>query len=238
MLSYMRQGSILVKQGDRNVTITEGDCFLISSTEPSFLETRAFCDVTSLIFSRMAFQRWVPVPSDLAARPLCLYSPFGKSLAALLEALTPSSLETLAVVPDAVLDHVFCLLALIAGPAGTVSTSYRQAAFHRFLQSLQAHCCDQGFDQTALAKKHGVSTRTIQSTFSLVGTNFGRELLSARMEKARWFLENPRHNKKSIAEIAELLGYRHASLFITQFRRTFGISPAAYRRIRSGPLDR
>ncbi len=53
-----------------------------------------------------------------------------------------------------------------------------------------------------------------------------------KMKRARWFLDDSRYDKKSISEIAGLLGYRHTNHFITHFLRVFGDSPAAYRKAR------
>jgi len=231
-LSYVRKGSIVVSQGQKEILAREGDCFLTYSAEPRCYRMVTPCEGTSLFLPRQLLQRWIPSPFDITATSLSKTSPFGKALAATLEALTPSSINGMPVAPDAVTEQICCMLALTAGPPKAILTSYKEALFHRFYQSLRSRCCEHDFDQSALAREHGLSTRTIQATFSCAGTSFGQELLSMRMRRARWFLDDVRYDKKSVSEIANLLGYRHANHFITHFHRVFGASPAAYRKAR------
>jgi AraC-like DNA-binding protein len=231
-LSYVKKGSLVVTQGHQDALINEGDCFLTYSGEPRCYQMMTPCEGTSLILSRHSLQRWVPAPFDITATSFSKISPFGKALAACLDAMTPLSLNQMSVSPDAVTEQLCCLMALVAGPPKAVLTSYKQVLFHRFYQSLRTRCCDPDFDQSALAHEHGLSTRTIQATFSCAGTSFGQELLAMRMKRARWFLDDFRYDKKSISEIAHLLGYRYANHFITHFHRVFGASPAAYRKAR------
>jgi AraC-like DNA-binding protein len=231
MLSRVNKGSILLSQGNREALIEAGGCFLAFSGEPLCRDIKTSCEASTLILPHSLLQKWLPFPFDITATPLVKISPFGKALAETFRALTPTSIKNLAVTPDSITEQMCCLLALIAGPPKTVSSSYRQASFRRIRESLRAHCCERGFDLPTLAHEHGVSSRTIQSTFASAGTNFGRELMAMRMEKARWFLDDYRHDKKSINEISNLLGYRHSSHFITNFHHTFGTSPASYRRI-------
>ncbi|MGE4529614.1 MAG: helix-turn-helix domain-containing protein [Rhodospirillaceae bacterium] len=50
---------------------------------------------------------------------------------------------------------------------------------------------------------------------------------------ARDYLEDPKFARKTIAEIAGLCGYAHASHFTTSFGRAVGMSPAKYRKTAS-----
>ncbi|MFA4995015.1 MAG: AraC family transcriptional regulator [Bdellovibrionales bacterium] len=231
-LSYVKKGSLVVTQGQNEALVNAGDCFLTYSGEPRCYRMLTPCEGTSLIVPRLSLQRWVPSPFDITATSFLKISPFGKALAAAFDALTPSSLDHMFVSPDAVTEQFCCLMALSAGPPKAVLTSYKQALFHRFFQSLRTRCCDPDFNQSALAHEHKISTRTIQTTFSCAGTSFGQELLAMRMRRARWFLDDYRYDKKSISEIANLLGYRRPNHFITHFHRVFGDSPAAYRKAR------
>lgn len=231
-LSYAKNGGAVVEQGGRESPIGQGDCFLVYSCEPFTRRFLKSFDGLSLVIPRSLLQTWVPFPFDLTARSLSRTSAFGKPLSALFEALS-SRLDNLAVAPDALVEQICCLLALITGPRDIISTRYKEASYYRFRQSVREHYHDPNFDQSVLAHKLGVSTRTIQTTFSTAGTSFTRELNLLRMERARWFLSDPRFNNKSIDEISGILGYRQSSLFITHFRHTFGTTPARYRKMRA-----
>lgn len=231
LLSWIKNGLNYVKQGGKEAMIGENDCYILSLDTPAYHKHSFSLEGTSILIPRSFLQRWLPFRLDLAATSLSEASAFGKPLASLLGALTPASLGKLAVPPDMIVEQICCLLSLIAGPTPFISSTYRHSAYHRLLHSLQAHCCDPDFDESVLAKEHNLSKRTIQATFSCAGTNFKHELLSRRMERAKGLLDDPRYDKKSIAEIASILGYKYASHFIGHFRKTFGIPPAAYRKI-------
>ncbi|MFD1955410.1 response regulator [Paenibacillus thailandensis] len=59
------------------------------------------------------------------------------------------------------------------------------------------------------------------------GTNFSEFVTAARMEKAGQLLQNP---AVKIYEVAEQVGYRYLPYFSRQFKETFGMTPAQYRR--------
>ncbi len=74
-----------------------------------------------------------------------------------------------------------------------------------------------------LAEIVGVSDRTLRSGFrQLFGTTVFNYLLQKRMEKAESLL---REGNYSVAEVANLVGYSHLSLFASLFKRQYGISP-------------
>jgi AraC-like DNA-binding protein len=232
-LSYCNKGSIFVTQGNREAFIEAGDCFLAHSGKPLGRRFTTGSEILSLVLPRQIIQRWLLSPLDITARSLLRVSPFGKALAASFSALTQMPLDELAIVPDAFVEQVCCSLALTAGSPKTSHSTYKRASFSRQLQALRSRCCDPDFDQATFAKEQGLSTRAIQKSFSAAGTGFRRELLLMRLERALWLLDDPRHDKMSIAEIAVQLGYRHSSHFITHFRKAYGSSPAMYRKRRA-----
>lgn len=230
LLSYIVKGSVFVRQRKKETLVNQEDVFLLYMGEPCSLSKKVPTEIMSFLLPRTMLQRWLPDPFDMTATSLLKTSPFGSPLASLIKALTLSSMENLAVTPDAVVEQICCLLALIDTPSKVAPSRYKQAFFQRLCQSLHLHCCDTNFNEATLAKKYGVSTRTVQTAFSSAGTTFVKELLSIRMEKAKRFLDDPRYGKQSITEIARLLGYHHASHFIAHFRRMFGVPPAMYRK--------
>ncbi|WP_255372537.1 AraC family transcriptional regulator [Corynebacterium sp. CNJ-954] len=84
-------------------------------------------------------------------------------------------------------------------------------------------------DQTTLsvwATRLGVSTKTITRTFEAeTGLGFSRWIAMARMKHAVVLLGAG----DEIAEVAEQVGYRSASAFITAFRRATGLTPGQFR---------
>ncbi len=61
----------------------------------------------------------------------------------------------------------------------------------------------------------------------LFDTNCKDDIISSRMEKAKWLLEN---TSLSVSQISEQCGYSNNSHFIRQFSSRMGMTPSAYRK--------
>ncbi len=80
----------------------------------------------------------------------------------------------------------------------------------------------------ALARMVGASETMLKKNFKhILGTTIYGYLQDYRMNVALSLLKN---TDILISEVAFESGYEHSSHFITSFKRTFGISPGAYRR--------
>jgi AraC-like DNA-binding protein len=227
----VKSGLARVAQCGREALIKAGDCFLFYSGEPGSYQLTS-CEVASFFLPRDFILRWIPFPFDATSVSLSKLSPWGNALSATFEALKPQILESLAVPPDVLMEQVCCLLSLTLGPPRAMLRSYRLASYQRFRQTMLVNFCEPDFDLSALAREHCVSTRTIQFAFASARTNFERELLTMRMEKARGILDDSRHDKKSIGEIGALVGYRYTSHFVAHFHATYGLPPEKYRKMR------
>jgi AraC-like DNA-binding protein len=78
-----------------------------------------------------------------------------------------------------------------------------------------------------IAKRLGVSPRSLQRHLTEEGTTFSVELDALREEMARTLLRDRRH---AVCEVAFLLGYSEPSSFFRAFRRWERMSPVEYRR--------
>jgi AraC-like DNA-binding protein len=233
-LTYIRKGEAICKQGERNAIIQPEDCFLAYSGEPLCCTRVNAYEASTLSFPRSVIQGWMPNPFDITAVPFLKHSKWGKALCATMAALTPDLLDSLVVSPDDIVDQVNCLLALTGGQSTSYRKTHGPALLCRLRQAVRSHFNDPDFSPAKLAEEQGISTRTLYATFANDNTSFRKELLSFRIEKARRYLDDPRFDKKEIAEIAALVGYVHASHFITHFRQAHGVSPAAYRKKQRG----
>jgi AraC-like DNA-binding protein len=80
----------------------------------------------------------------------------------------------------------------------------------------------------AVAKGLGSSPRELQRAYAQFGEmSFREELCSTRMAVAAELLIEQR--SIPVADVARLVGYRHAPHFAHAFRRRYGVSPAAFR---------
>ena len=73
----------------------------------------------------------------------------------------------------------------------------------------------------------GISARTLTRRLADAGTRFGTLQRNVQMERA---MTDLRHGTRSVAEIAERLGYADSAAFTRAFRSWTGEAPARWRR--------
>jgi len=99
----------------------------------------------------------------------------------------------------------------------------------RVRQQLVERLRDGEPEQGGIARRLGMSERTLQRRLRDEGTTFAALVDEARLELARMYLADP---KLAVFEIAFLLGYSEPSAFNRAFRRWTGASPSEHRRAR------
>jgi AraC-like DNA-binding protein len=79
---------------------------------------------------------------------------------------------------------------------------------------------------SALAQRHGVTSRYIQKLFESDGTTFTEYLVEQRLLEARRLLGDPAFADHGIGDIALRAGFGDLPYFTRSFRRRFGITPS------------
>lgn len=95
-----------------------------------------------------------------------------------------------------------------------------------------------GLTATALAQALQVSLRTLHRAHAGAGTPVAAVLRRLRMERAAELLGSAALGRLPIAEIGLRCGYADASHFAREFRRAWGVSPAAWRQRKAAPALR
>jgi len=228
-LLLLLRGSVTVEQYGRHATLSPGDCCLINAAMPLSGENRD-ARIAALIYDRDVVARWLPNAQAVCGIALSQGSPWGKALSAAMTALSLDVPSSLPMPADVVIEQINCLLTLAANPGLSDSGTYRESLLRRLRQTLRQNAADPTFGPTVCADLCGISLRTLHMTFASQGSSFCRELKGIRLQLARSYLEDAKFARKTIAEIAALCGYAHASHFTTTFGKSFGMSPSKYRK--------
>jgi AraC-like DNA-binding protein len=155
-------------------------------------------------------------------------SPWGRALLGTLDALSPDSIEELALPGEVVSELVANLLALAVGKP-TVHPRPEPKLLSRIRQSLHAQAHDPPVTPLKAAKDHEISRRYLHGLFAATGTTFSKELMRLRLERAHGQLADPRSAHMSISHIAWNCDFNDSSHFARRFHERYGIAPRDYR---------
>lgn len=127
--------------------------------------------------------------------------------------------------PEAVEERLLRqLTALLAPPSWSAGS--RDAA----IAHIQGHLHDPGLDAQQIADAAGLSTRQLSRVLAAVGTSVPRAILAARLEAAVQLLGDPQHAHRSMAEIAQEVGFSSPAQFSRSCRDRYGAPPLQLRR--------
>jgi AraC family transcriptional regulator, positive regulator of tynA and feaB len=233
-LTMVTAGSVAFEQHGRGHVIKAGSCFLRASHEPFFQMSSDDFECSAMHLSYEDALRWLPNPDDCTAIAISTRSAWGTALTASMQALDENSFDGNIVPAFAVTEQIGSLLALSLDRPSESTSTYKAGIVKRLLSLTLEYSCDASFSPRKLAILAGISLRNVHGVFASTGTTFGRTLCHIRLKRAMDYLNNASFDRKHISEIAHLVGYRSSSLFIRHFRHSYGISPAAYRKVRQG----
>jgi len=110
--------------------------------------------------------------------------------------------------------------------AGSGTFSYRDS-FNALREEIFRHP-EKEWNIENITRSIGLSKSHFHRIYKeFFGTSCKEDIISSRMEKVRWLLDN---TSLSVAQISEQCGYSNTSHFIRQFSSRTGMTPSAYRR--------
>jgi len=120
--------------------------------------------------------------------------------------------------------------------AAIVATSDRAVSDHdvqlftQVCRSVEQHAADRTISIDAIARMHGVSRRKLEMVFAAAGTTPAAYRRRCQLGRARVLLsEDP--SGWSVTALSHEVGFGDATAFIRAFRKEFGTTPGAWRRI-------
>ena len=96
---------------------------------------------------------------------------------------------------------------------------------------IDEHLSDPNLSLGDIAKKNGISLRTLHQLFDPLGMSASEWLRTTRrLQRSYDLLSSPQHETKSITEIAYSIGFNSSSHFSNLFRTQFGLRPSDVRK--------
>ncbi len=101
----------------------------------------------------------------------------------------------------------------------------RSQVIERALQLIGQHYRNPDFGPSTLAEQLGISLRSLQRYFKLLGETPGQRLLQLRLTQARTELATRKLRTASITDCAYACGFSDLSHFYRAFRQRYGMTP-------------
>jgi len=191
-----------------------------------------FSNVTVKLPGDMVRTR-IPFAEDHCARAFAPQPEMGR----LLRDYALWLLEHRAAMPDALalqmseqlLDLLAALLSSEAGEDWCGSRRSAAVLRRRIHAYLVEHLFDPDITPAKVAGAFGISVTYLYQLFRPAGVPIGRWIVANRLQRGYEMLTLPRHQGRSIAEIAYTVGFNSQSHFSDAFRRQFGMTPSQAR---------
>ncbi len=235
-LMFGTDGPALLSQRGRTLELGIGDAATCSHTEPADLTLP--CENGRHVGLVVPLKPLTALVPDLEERIPTRIERRSDALRLLVSYLGALADAKTLVNPDLcrmVVTHVHDLIALAVGASrdgaelavgrGLRAARLRTAKTH-ILENLASH----RLSVAAVAKRQGITPRYVHLLFEAEGTTFSQFVLGRRLVLAHRLLADPRHDGKTITEIAYEAGFGDLSYFNRVFRRHFGITPSDARR--------
>lgn len=229
-LLYVRTGTLHFEHYGRSFIVGDNQCVLIDSTETYHFTTPEVSTSTSMQIPQKWLRSWIANPEEGVARVFTRDCPWGNTLIAMLDALTPETTRQLVLADEVVAEQVASLLALAIGRAPIDLNRNQSKLVTRIRQQMQEQAHDEALTPERIAQALGISKRYLHSLFAAHGTTFCKELMSLRLERAARQLRDPQFTNVSVSEIAWRCGFTDSSHFARRFCQRYGTPPREYRR--------
>ena len=234
-LMFGMEGPALLAQRGRSIELGSGDAATCSHSEPADL-TLPFENGrhVGLVVPLKPMAALVPDLESTIPKRIVRHSDPLRLLVGYLDTLADATTLASPELCRTIVTHVHDLIALAigAGRDGTEIASgrgLRAARLRATKADILANLASHQLSATAVAKRQGITPRYIHMLFEAEGTTFSQFVIGRRLTLARRLLANPRHDGKTITEIALEAGFGDLSYFNRVFRRRFGMTPSEAR---------
>jgi AraC-like DNA-binding protein len=226
-------GTLTVSQGGRDVALRPGDSTLLLHAEPAVV-AHSQIRYRGLIVPRGPVAALVTDIEDAALRPLPRDNEALRLLVNYLKALRGAHALERRELRNLVATHIHDLVATVIRTSrdGTAITGARgvQAARLALIKAdIKGHVGRPHLTLVAVAKRQGLTPRSLQRLFESDGWTFSTFVLEQRLARAHRMLSDERRAAWTIAAVALAAGFGDLSYFHRVFRRRYGATPSDVR---------
>ncbi|SED10812.1 helix-turn-helix domain-containing protein [Bradyrhizobium erythrophlei] len=233
-LCYQLSGSILVVQNAREVNLDAGSLMLLEPRLPYDARFSPNSKTLLIKVPRRELRARIGRNRDLIARRVTAErtdDDLALSIAAKLPSLAG---RTASITEEMVGNHVLDLIGLsIARATGsaTVRVSNPKAILLGRIRSVvEARLTDPELDGQKIADIVGISVRYANALLAEQDSSLHRLILSRRLVRCRFALEEPSQVRRTIAEIARGWGFSDMTHFGRCFKAAYGVPPREYQK--------
>lgn len=231
---FQRSGSTLCKVGDSRTLVGPGEVCVWLSERPTEFEMPSQFQKLCLLIPLSRFEGVLHNATAYEG----LHLPTNNHLTTLLGSYLTTLSEEVAAGPGGGSSEAVDVTLELLGAAFRVYQSQfdRQPHYQlrsRILRYIEAHLDDASLTPLKIAKGNGISLRYLYLVFSEQGMTVAGWVRQRRLARCRAELDDVQ-NTKTITEVAYRWGFNDSAHFSRLFKSSFGVSPSAYKALRTG----
>lgn len=237
LLATQIEGTVLVKEGEVELTQGPGDLVIMSAAEPyTIIHTQKSHRLVLHIPDAIYRERVLAHQEGRQFRPRMI--PKGglatvvhemlKSLAFEGDKLHSTEQYTLA---EALLELSSAMLRSETDEEYEQHHAKQSALFRRILEFMEANYMDCELTPEKIANANGISMRYLHSLFQQAGMTVSKWMWERRLKATREDLLDPNMSHKRVSEIAFHRGFNDPAHFSRAFKNRFDVSPSKLRQI-------
>jgi AraC-like DNA-binding protein len=232
LLTSLR-GTLAVSQRGREAALRPGDSTLLLHAEPSVV-SHSQIRYRGLIVPRAPLALLVTDFEDAAMRPVPRDNEALRLLVSYLNALRGAPVFERPKLCNLVATHIHDVVAAIIGTsrdggAITEARGVRAARLALIKADIKRHVNRADLTLHAVAKRQGVTPRSLQRLFESEGSTFSTFVIEQRLALAHRLLTDKRCAAWTIGAVAFAAGFGDLSYFHRVYRRRYGATPSDVR---------
>lgn len=234
LLTRPVRGPLRVERNGCEYVLTPGHLYLFDQSQPFRYVSETGYQAYSVSLPAAALRLREPKIGPIYKVPLADDSPRGQLLRHYVDTLAAGARAWSDVEAVELSERLFDLVALLMvredkSYASENDTAIKAAHRERAIAYIKSHLADCALDPQCIAAATGLSPSYLHQVFAAGALSVEEFIYAQRLEKCRELLADPSQRRKSIAQLAYQVGFRHPSHFSRLFKARYGVSPREFR---------